>query len=90
MERKNTPAVIEEIEEIQPKEKDLFVTFKQILLGLVVLFFIVFMVLNFKQVEVNLLFAQIQAPLVIILLLCYMAGSLVTWLMGALKKPKNK
>ncbi|HHX52697.1 MAG TPA: DUF1049 domain-containing protein [Erysipelothrix sp.] len=83
METENKPIAVEE-----PK-KETYITFKQILLIILIIFILVFMMLNFNQVEVNLLFAKIQAPLVVVIFLSYILGSLITWLMNALRKDKE-
>jgi|LFRM01.1.fsa_nt_gb uncharacterized integral membrane protein len=83
METENKPIAVEE-----PK-KETYMSFKQILLIILIIFILVFMMLNFNQVEVNLLFAKIQAPLVVVIFLSYILGSLITWLMNALRKDKE-
>lgn len=89
MEDQNKSVVTETRIEEAPKKKNTFITFKQILLIILVIFIIIFMMLNFTEVDVNLLFAKIQAPLVVVIFLSYILGSVITWLMHALKKDKE-
>lgn len=90
MDEMNKPVVVETEPElhVEPK-KDKVISWKQILLIALLIVLLLFMIFNFNQVEVNLLFGKIQAPLVIVIFLSYILGSLVTWLMNALKKDKN-
>lgn len=87
MNNENKPIVVEK--PVDEPKKETFITFKQILLIVIVLFILVFMLLNFNQVQVNLLFAKIEAPLVVVIFLSYILGSVVTWLMHALNRDRS-
>lgn len=89
MEENNRPVVQRDIENTRPVKKDTIISWKQILLIVLLIFIVIFMMFNFNEVEVNLLFAKIQAPLVVVIFLSYILGSLITWLMHALKRDRN-
>lgn len=81
------PIETEPVEEI--KKPDKVISWKRILLIILLIFILIFGFLNFDEVNVNLLFAQIKAPLVVVIFLSYILGSVITWLMNALKKDKK-
>lgn len=89
MEENNRPVVQRDLENTRPVKKDTIISWKQILLIVLLIFIVIFMMFNFNEVEVNLLFAKIQAPLVVVIFLSYILGSLITWLMHALKRDRN-
>ena len=74
----------------EPHKQDRVISFQQILLIILLIFILLFWFVNFNQVEVNLLFAKIQAPLVVIIFLSYILGSIITWLIQALKRNRNR
>ncbi len=69
----------------QPEKKPFRVTWKQILLIISLIIFTIFAVTNFAQIRVNLLIAEIEAPLVVIIVISFLVGMLVSWLMTTLK-----
>lgn len=69
----------------QPERKPFRVTWKQILLIISLIIFTIFAVTNFAQIRVNLLIAEIEAPLVVIIVISFLVGMLVSWLMTTLK-----
>ena len=69
----------------QPEKKPFRVTWKQILLIISLIIFTIFAVTNFARIRVNLLIAEIEAPLVVIIVISFLVGMLVSWLMTTLK-----
>ena len=69
----------------QPEKKPFRVTWKQILLIISLIIFTIFAVTNFTRIRVNLLIAEIEAPLVVIIVISFLVGMLVSWLMTTLK-----
>lgn len=76
--------------EVEAKKPDTIISWKQILLIILLIFILIFMLFNLNEVQVNLLFAQIKAPLFVVILLSYILGAIITWLMHALKRDKSK
>ncbi len=70
----------------QPEKKPFKVSWKQILLSISLVLFVIFAATNFAQIRVNLLIAEIEAPLVVIIVISFLVGMLVSWLMTTLKK----
>ncbi|HHT25560.1 MAG TPA: LapA family protein [Clostridiaceae bacterium] len=71
-----------------PEKKPMRVTFKQIVLVIALVLFIIFAATNREQVRVNFLVLEIEAPLVVIIVFAFLIGMLVSWLMHTLKKNK--
>ncbi len=59
-----------------------------LILGVVLL--ILFLVLNFQTVEVNLIFAKVDMPLVVALAIAALLGALVAWAIPRLRRDPRR
>lgn len=80
--------VNKEVKAEEPKRKKGIVIdgIKKLCLIILVAMLLIFMTINFETTRVNLLFARIEAPLVVIIFLSFFLGVVITWIASALKR----
>lgn len=73
----------------QSNKPDKIISYKQIMMYVIIGLFLLFCLTNLAPVRVNLLFAQFNAPLVVVILVSAGVGVLVSWIFSTLKHNKQ-